>query len=85
MFPVDVICLSSTDGAVIPLRIRVDNGEDEIQVGSVCEILATRVNQRIGAETRTFLCRVRCQQSTNVLELKFFLQDHSWYLSQPMG
>lgn len=85
MLPVDVICLSSMDGEVIPLRIRADNGQDEILVGSVCEILATRESRKIGAETRTFLCRVRCEKYTIILELKFFLRDHSWYMTHPLA
>lgn len=83
MWPVDVICLSSSDGDIRPLRIRAKEGMEETLIGNVSEILATRKNHRLGADIYTFLCRIRSPKSTTILELKFFKQTHSWYVSQP--
>ncbi len=85
LHPVDVICLSGADGQIVPLRIRAEHFFEETMVGSVCEILQTKQNNRYGAESRTFLCRVRLPGTVCVLELKFFQRSHSWYLSVPSG
>lgn len=83
MWPVDVISLSGSDGKIRPLRIRAVQADAETIVGNVCDILCTKENNRIGAESRTFLCRVCSQGGTAVLELKLFLRTHSWYMSRP--
>ncbi len=81
MCPVDVIFWSSTDGKLLPLRIRAQEGLGEAIVGNVSEILSTRENNRIGAEYHAFLCRVRTEETTKVMELKYFIRSHSWYMS----
>lgn len=83
MWPVDVICLSSADGNIRPLRIRAMEGFEETVIGNVCEILSTRESRTLGAEYRAFLCRIRSARAVIVLELKYFVGSHCWYLSQP--
>lgn len=83
MWPVDVICLSGVNGEIRPLRIRAREGVEETLVGNVSEILSTREIHRIGAESQSFLCRIRCERSTVVLELRFFIRTHRWYISLP--
>lgn len=83
LWPVDVISLSSADGDLRPLRIRAMEGFDEMVIGNVCEILSTRESRTLGAEYQAFLCRVRSAKAVIVLELKYFVGSHCWYLSQP--
>ena len=52
-------------------------------IGNVCEILSTRESRTLGAEYQAFLCRVRSAKTVIVLELKYFVGSHCWYLSQP--
>lgn len=83
MFPVDVISLSSVDGKVTPLKIRIDNGKDEVVVGKVSQILSSKASGRFGVENRTFLCRVCCQDTLSVMELKYVMRENIWYMSCP--
>lgn len=83
MWPVDVISLFGADGELRPLRVRAREGMEETLVGNVSEILRTREIHRVGAESHSFLCRIRCARSTIVMELRFFVRTHSWYMSRP--
>lgn len=83
MLPVDVICLSNVEGKLQPLRIRIAQENSTVKVGNVCEILCTKENHRIGAESRSFLCRVQWERSVAVLELKFYVRSLSWFAAKP--
>lgn len=83
MQPVDVICLSSADGSLRPLRIRAENELDQMMVANVSEILSTHECRILGAEYRAFLCRIRSASAVMVLELKYFLRSQTWYMSSP--
>lgn len=83
MWPVDVICLTGADGEIRPLRVRAKEGMAELLVGNVCEILCTRECRLLGAESHIFLCRIRSSKAVTVLELRFFVRTHSWYMSMP--
>lgn len=79
--PVDVISLSGADGELRPLRVRAERGFDHVIVGNVQEILRRSQNTLFGAETHTFLCRIRGQGESSVLELKYFVRSHRWYVA----
>lgn len=83
LLPVDVICLSSADGSIKPLRIRAADGLEHTMVGNVSEILATREIHQLGAENFTFLCRIHTQAATTVWEVKYYKRTHSWFISKP--
>lgn len=83
MWPVDVICLTGANGEIRPLRVRTADGAEEMQVGNVCEILQTRESRLIGFESHSFLCRIRIGRAVTVMELRFFIRTHCWYMSRP--
>lgn len=83
MWPVDVICLTGADGEIRPLRVRTSEGTEEKQVGSVCEILCTRESRLVGSEFHSFLCRIRLGRAVTVMELRYFIRTHCWYMSRP--
>lgn len=79
--PVDVIYLSDAAGNIRPLRIRAEAGFDRAMVAQVTEILRHGESGVFGAETHTFLCRVRSGGNTSILELKYFVRSHRWVLA----
>lgn len=83
MWPVDVIFLCGADGEILPLRVRSKEGFEETLVGNVSAILCRRNGSRIGTEYHAFLCRIQAGKTAIVMELKFFVQSHSWYMSLP--
>ena len=78
--PVDVIFLSDATGNICPLRIRAQAGGEEAVVANVTEILSHGECKYYGAESHTFLCRVRSGGRSSVLELKYYVRDHRWVL-----
>lgn len=84
VFPVDVICYTAADGQIRPLRIRLPEKD---AVGQVCEILQSGENHVLGAESVSFLCRIRYSgmPSAVLSELKYTVRSRSWVLSRPGG
>ncbi len=77
--PVDVISLSNTDGEIHPLRVRAEQDQRGAIVGSVEQVLSRWESGTFGAETHTFLCRIRSEEELTLLELKYFVRSHRWY------
>lgn len=82
--PVDVISLCSADGEIRPLRIRVADDSQERFRGNVREILQVKETRYVGAESRTFLCRVQMGERSVLMELRYFLRSHSWQLTRQL-
>lgn len=82
LLPVDVIFLTDVDGNISPLRIRAEMEDARTVVGHVTEVLQHGESGVFGAETHTFLCRVRSEGRVSILKLKYFVRTHRWYLSR---
>lgn len=80
LHPADVIFLSGTNGEIRPLRVRAAAGFDHVIVGNVREILHSSQNMLLGAESHTFLCCICGKEEINVLELKYFVRSHRWFV-----
>lgn len=85
LLPVDVIFLSGVDGEIRPLRIRAEAGFDHAIIGNVREILRSSQNTLFGAESHTFLCRICANEAAYILELKYFVNSHRWFVSTGGG
>lgn len=77
---VDVISLCSTDGEILPLRLRSKDENGEWIRGIIKEILCTKENKQLGYECCSYLCRVQMDGRIVVLELKYDVRMHSWQL-----
>ena len=80
LHPVDVIAMHSADGGIIPIRFQIENDEQERLRIDIQEIIKTTEITHVGAESTIFLCRVRMGDRNRILELKYRLRSHSWYL-----
>lgn len=80
MRPVDVISVCSADGELRPLRLRVADGGDELFRIDIEEIVSTKEIPYVGVEATVFLCRARAWDRRWLIELKYAIRSHTWYL-----
>lgn len=86
--PVEVICQFNTDGSIIPIKIRVENEEQEIQV---YKIKAYREPERqlkneegkLGGIYKVtgvleFMCKIDVFDVRKIVTLKYFIRSGEW-------
>lgn len=78
--PVDVIAMHSADGEMVPIRFRVENECQERFRVDIDEIIRVTQIEYVGAEATIYQCRVRSEEGSEVVELKYRFRSHSWYL-----
>ena len=77
--PVDVISLCSTSGEIKPLRLRVEENEENIRI-DIREVISVKEIPYVGVEAKIFLCRAVLHGRECMLELKYSIRSHSWTL-----
>lgn len=78
--PVDVISVCSSTGELKPLRLRLaDEAEEWFRI-DIEEILTVKEIPYVGAEATIFLCRARAWNRRWIVELKYVIRSHTWYL-----
>lgn len=82
MCPVDVISVCSTDGAIRPLRLRVETREQEMLRVDIIEAVKIKEIPYAGVEAHIFLCRGRAEEREMTFELKYTFRSHTWCLLQ---
>ena len=78
--PVDVISMCSASGEIRPLRLRVADERQELFRIDIEEILSTKEIPFVGAEATIFLCRAKAWNRKWIVELKYSMRNHTWYL-----
>ena len=76
--PVDVISVCSADGAIKPLRLRMEDEEHQLLRIDIDEVINVREIQYVGIEAHVFLCRATVRDKEWVFELKYTIRTHSW-------
>ena len=77
---VDVISVCSASGDVQPLRLRVADASEELFRIDIEEILSIKEIPYVGAEATVYLCRARAWDRRWLVELKYSMRSHTWYL-----
>ena len=70
---VDVISLCSADGSLSPLRLRmedIDRGAMRMDI------------DRVGAEGVLYLCRATAGGRQWMVELRYAIRTHTWYMTR---
>lgn len=80
MCPVDVISVCRTDGGISPLRFRLSDIPNGILQGEICRVLDTKQIHFTGAEAQVFICEVRIFGKLQMVELKYHIRSHTWWL-----
>lgn len=77
---VDMISLCSADGQVLPLRFRVKNAVGELVRVDIDEIVSKKEIPYVGVEAYTYVCRATSGQRRLMVELKYYVRAHTWYV-----
>lgn len=76
--PVDVISVCSADGAIKPLRLRIEDEEHQLLRIDIDEVISMKEIQYVGVEAHIFLCRATVRGKEWVFELKYTFRSHHW-------
>ena len=82
--PVDVISVCSAEGEIRPLRLQLPDERQELYRMDIEEILSKKEIPYIGAEATVYLCRGRAWNRRWLIELKYSMRMHTWYLTKKM-
>ncbi len=78
--PVDVISMCSADGAIRPLRLRMEGEQHQLLRVDIDEVVSIKQVQYVGIEALIFLCRAVVQGVQWLFELKYTIRTHTWCL-----
>lgn len=78
--PVDVISMCSADGAIKPLRFRMEDEEHKLLRVDIDEVINCRTIQYVGIEAQIFLCSAVVHEKRWLFELKYTIRSHTWCL-----
>ncbi len=76
--PIDVISVCSADGAIRPLRLRLEDEEHQLLKIDIAEVVSMKPIQFVGIEAQIFLCRATVRQKEWLFELKYTIRSHTW-------
>ncbi len=76
--PIDVISVCSADGAIRPLRLRLEVEEHQLLKIDIAEVVSMKPIQFVGIEAQIFLCRATVRQKEWLFELKYTIRSHTW-------
>ena len=76
--PVDVISVCSADGAIRPLRLRMETGDHKLLRVDIDEVVSSKSIQYVGIEAQIFLCRATVEGKKWLFELRYNIRSHCW-------
>jgi hypothetical protein len=79
MQPIEMIASSNIDGVLIPIRYRINDGEESVVV-KVDSVL-TRIEEKVtGIRSMIFRCRSTIEGVQKVFDLKYEVDWCKWFL-----
>lgn len=82
MKSVDMICLSSRDGAITPLKFRFVEDDQESRIIRIDRILDRKEEKLAGNRMLIFTVQSTLDGIERVFEIKYEIQSFKWYLSK---
>lgn len=76
--PIDVISVCSADGAIRPLRLRLEDEQHQLMRIDIDEIISMKPIQFVGIEAQIFLCKAHVHGKQWLFELKYTIRSHTW-------
>lgn len=80
MKSVDMICLSSSDGRITPLKFRLNEDGQEQRIIKIDRILGTKEEKVAGNRMMVFTVQSCMDGMERVFEMKYETQSFKWYL-----
>ena len=78
--PVDVISICSAGGEIRPLRIRLEDEQQQLIRIDIEEIVSTQQITYVGIEAQIFLCRATLWGREWLFQLKYTFRSHMWWM-----
>lgn len=76
--PVDVIAMCAAGGEIRPLRLRLEDEQQQMLRIDIEEVVDTRQITYVGVEAQIFLCRATVWGREWLFELKYSIRSHCW-------
>ena len=78
--PVDVISVCSAEGEIRPLRLRLEDEQQQMVRVDIDEVVSTKQITYVGVEAQIFLCRASVWGREWLFELKYTFRSHMWLM-----
>lgn len=78
--PIEVISVFSADGAVTPLRFRLEDEAHCLQTVAITHILCVKPIQYAGVDAIQYLCKSKVEGREKLYELRYMVRTHRWCL-----
>lgn len=78
--PVEMLAVCDTAGTLRPLRFRLENEANELQVVQISEVLSCKEIQYVGIEAFSYLCSAEFGGRRRLMELRYTVRTHRWVL-----
>lgn len=80
MKSVDMICLSSSQGNITPLKFRFQEGDEEPRIIKIDRILDKKEEKLAGNRMLIYTVQSTLDGIERVFEMKYEIQTFKWYL-----
>ncbi|UMZ75448.1 hypothetical protein [Natranaerofaba carboxydovora] len=84
MKPIEVISWSTIDGALTPLRFRINEKKENPEVSNIIvkvnKILLKKEEKLAGKKTIIYRCQSMINKTEKIYELKYEIQTCRWFL-----
>ncbi len=78
--PIEMICVCSADGNLIPLRFRMEDEDHCLQTVVIEQVLCSKPIQYVGVEAIQYLCKAKNEGKERLFELRYTVKSHAWTL-----
>lgn len=78
--PVQLECVCSTRGDLMPRWFRFEDGAHQICTVRIESVLAHKGIEYVGIRMLQYICRARIGERLRVFELRYHVADHKWIL-----
>lgn len=80
MKSVDMICLSSSEGEIRPLKFRIQESSGESRIVKIDRIISKKEEKLAGNRMLVFTVQSVMDGTERIYEMKYEIQTSRWYL-----
>lgn len=77
---IEVISVCSADGAITPLRFRMEDEAHCLQTVAIMQIVCVKPIQYAGVDAIQYLCKAVLEERERLFELRYTVRSHRWTL-----
>lgn len=80
--PIEMISVCGVDGALTPLRFRLEDETHCLQTVAITRVISCKPIQYAGIDALQYLCKAVTDGRERLFELRYTLRTHCWTLFQ---